>query len=345
MIKLSLQSIPDFTSTQSEEIVIDENWESFDGIFNNCTFSFENKSVVKFTRGFFTGCEFVGCDGIGLNQVSLSNIHFMSSNVIDCKIQNNFSSIRLEDSKLKNFKDFSKASTYTFAIVEVADSSIEGECLTLDLNQTRFSATNSKKGLWNKKIKSTATCHIVAFDNLRVNPFYLATKCREKSTLDLTGAVLVDDWSMLRKKYAGLSLFIVFMLTFIFFLPLFTHTFFLVAISKIEATGIQLKKTPLWQALLFGGKSGWYAFLYGCLTITLLVYNVGRLYMTISIAKLREEERFLKDANFQLVSIHPEKIKTQLEVDRVLSVIFWISIGYTLLKLIDTLRILVPVFN
>jgi hypothetical protein len=94
--------------------------------------------------------------------------------------------------------------------------------------------------------------------------------------------------------------------------------------------------------LLFGGKKGWQALGYSVLTFVLLAYNIGRLYLTIKVSKIREEESFLKDVNFSLASIHPDKINTLLIIDKILSILFWISIGYSCLKLLDALLISVP---
>ncbi len=201
------------------------------------------------------------------------------------------------------------------------------------------------ESFWDKTIRLSAKCDKVVFDNVKINPFYLATKCADKSTLDLTRATLTDNWSKLRKKYAGVNLFIVLVLTFIFFLPLLTQSFFLLLSSKIDASLLPFQRVPLWEALLFGGKVGNAAVLYCSLTIVLIVYNITRFLMTLSIARLREEESFLRDSNFQLVSIHPEKYKTQLVIDKVLKILLWLSIIYSGLKLYDTLQIQVPLFH
>ena len=103
-----------------------------------------------------------------------------------------------------------------------------------------------------------------------------------------------------------------------------------------------LEQVPLWESILYGGKHGWAAFGYSVLTVILITYNALRIYMTISIAKLREEERFLGDSNFQLVSIHPEKFKVQLWVDRYLKYFFYVSTLYACFKIWDTLHIMVP---
>lgn len=64
--------------------------------------------------------------------------------------------------------------------------------------------------------------------------------------------------------------------------------------------------------------------------------------MTVTIARLREEEIFLKDSNFNLVSIHPEKIKVQVKLDRILNRLLIVSLLYTAYKLISALSIEVP---
>lgn len=313
--------------------------------FQGCKFLFTNTGSIK-----FQDCKIINCTFVGLNNLHSFTTDAGSLEIISCKeFQNNqigeqFRKIHIENSVLNNFTDESVTTIYNIDDVEITDFSIMGACESIQLSLVKFQSSKFINSVWDKKIIKRATCNRIIFDNVKINPFYFATKCHDKSTLDISRAKLIDNWSRLRKKYSGLSLFIVFLLTFLFFLPLLTHTFFLLTLSKIDNSLNSIKRIPLWEALLFGGKLGLNAVFYSLLTLTLLLYNTGRIFMTVSISRLREEEIFLKDSNFNLVSIHPEKYRIQLKIDKVLSVMFWISIGYTILKTIDTLIILVPAF-
>ena len=96
---------------------------------------------------------------------------------------------------------------------------------------------------------------------------------------------------------------------------------------------------------VFGGKEGWLAFGYAVLTGVLAFYNITRLRLTMKIAKLKEEETFLRDSGFNMVSIDPHKYERQLRWDKVLTWMLIVSSVYACMKLIDTLLILVPVYN
>ena len=114
--------------------------------------------------------------------------------------------------------------------------------------------------------------------------------------------------------------------------------------SKFDASIVDLDKIHLWEALIFGGKEGWYAWLYCILTIFLIVYNIGRFWLTLSIAKLREQELFLSDSGFNLNSISPDKYILQLNIDKCLNFMFVVTFLYSLLKLWDVAWLLVPNF-
>lgn len=261
-----------------------------------------------------------------------------------------YNSIIIEDCQVKGISDETSTNIYSVENSEIIASSLLGDCNSLSFNNSIFKAKsflpyNENDAVWDKKIHIDARCRRATFENIKLNPFYLATKCNDKTSLDLTRATLIDDWSRLRKKYAGINLIIVFLLTLIFFLPLLTKSFILLLAAKIDPALANFEHIKLWKALLFDGKEEIFSRIsYIFLTAVLLVYNVGRMGLTISIAKLKEEEQFLNDSNFNLVSIHPEKLKTQIKVDKILNIMLWISIGYSVIKLWNTLMIEVPIF-
>lgn len=336
---------------RNKEIVIDRFvtfTEESKNSFYGCKFIFLKEGSASFRNCHVENCFFQG------GGEDLSDL-FSISGIVDfdeCKIFRRnkfigrFERISINKSLIEALTDNSDANEYLVEQSNLWNFIIKGSCRKLYLDGANFFTHDAThKSVWSKEISINAVCKGTIFGAVKLDPFYLSTKCKDKSSLDISQATLIDHWSRLRKKYAGISLFIVFVLTFLFFLPLFTHSFFLLTVTKINRGLAPVQTMPLWEALLFGGKDGIYKILYSILTVILLLYNIGRLYMTISIAKLREEEIFLKDSNFNLVSIHPEKYKNQLFIDKWLSVIFWISIGYTLLKLVDSLMIAVPAFS
>lgn len=358
-MEIRLSSNKDATSDdfKNNEIIVDCLFQKFGvGVFEfeGCKFTFESTGALKLQNCIIRDCIFQGLDSLLTSPIDQGFLE-----VISCKtFQKNrfngeFRRIDIQDSVIADFKDDSIATHYSISTTEVLGFTIKGECEFLVTNTIYFREPKKKYSpwhtknysIWDKKVAKTINCTQTIFDNVKLNPFYFVTKCTDKSQIDLSRATLIDNWSRLRKKYAGLSLFIVFFLSFLFFLPIFTHSFLLLTISKAEIQVQIFDKIPLWKVLLFGGKEGISALGYSILTIVLVLYNIGRVYMTISISKLREEETFLKDSNFNLAAIHHEKYKGQLVLDRILSLMFWLSVAYSLLKLWDTLVILVPAFK
>lgn len=308
--------------------------------FRNCRFYFHKGSVITANHVFFINCDFIGEEQQHNNE-TLSGFHFQKCNLEDCRISKIFKSIRFYECSLTNFEDFSSSYIFRLQDCVVENFKIKGECKKLELYSTVFNS-NTVRGTWDKKVVIDAVCRKTIFDNVELNPFYFATKCDDKTSLDLSSAILIDNWSRLRKEYSGLNLLIVLFLSILFFLPIITKSYFLMLTSKAEILALGIQKITLGEALLFGGKESYSAFIYFFFTMALIVYNALRIWMTLSIAKLREEEMFLSDSNFKLVSIHPDKYQTQLLIEKILKVLFWFSIIYSVLKLKDTLLIEIP---
>jgi len=338
----------DTNEVYGQELWVDSNIAragSGELLFDNCTFVFFKNGKLKIQDCAIKNCTFKG----------LENLHDFTTEsgileIISCKVFRNnqfiqqFRTIHIQESVISVLIDESIAIYYTITSSEVFNSKVLGACEYFQTRSVSF-LSPSQSLLFSKKIIKRAICEETIFDDVKLNPFYLATKCHNKTTLDISRATLIDHWSRLRKKYTGLSLIIVFILTILYFTPIFFQSFFLISLSKIDISFYNIQKIHLWKALLFNGKQGFDAFIHAALTTVLVFYNVTRIIITISIAKLREEEIFLKDSNFNLVSIHPHKYKTLLKFDKILGYLFWISIAYTLFKLLDTLIIEVPIFN
>ena len=335
----------DVSSLIGEDIIIDNLLNKNNVSFKNCSFLFKQGGSIQLNYCKVENCRFFGLSSFddlieNKNYLIINSPEVFNNN----SISRIFKSINITNGDVKNLVDYSESSNLILSKLDVYDSIIKGSCNVLSISDFYFSK-RTNKSYWNKAIFIKATCQNVTFDETKIHPFFLATKCSDKSTLDLTRATLTDDWSRLRKKYSGISLVIIFVLTFVFFLPIITEALVLILTAKIDSSVLPYKEVKLWKLLLYGGKEGFAAVTYSILTVMLLIYNIARFIMTISIDKLREEERFLKDSNFQLVSIHPEKYKFQLFFDNILKYLLWFSIIYAISKLYDTLQILVPVLN
>lgn len=308
--------------------------------FKDCSFEIIDSCELYISHTTLTNCKIHGLSDL---ESDLSNIVTIDNSILNnLDLIYKFQRISISHSELNNLIDISFCETFILADSKVFDFFIRGECSFLNISNSYFGFIKRNDSVWNKSILKHAVCKKTIFHKVQVNPFYFSVKCDDKSSLDMSSSSLIDDWSRLRKKYSGVSLFIVFLLTFLFFLPLITHSFMLLLYAKLNFLTKEVEMVPLWQSILYGGKSGWTAFGYSILTIILFSYNIIRIYLTISIARLREEEKFLSDSNFQLVSIHPEKYKVQLWYDKILNILIYVSVIYAIFKILDTLTILVP---
>lgn len=314
--------------------------------FNNCDFKISDKGVLILSKNELTDCTFHGQVDSFLAHSNEGSLIFNEAILIDCTITGEYNQLNFVKSDLNDITENSHAKTFqAYGETEMLNCKILGSCKTLHLDSCIIRASNkrkiNKKSIWNKEIRLNANCNNTVFSNIRVHPYYLSTKCHDKNSIDLSDAKLIDDWSRLRKNYSGISLFIVFLLSFLFFLPLFTKSFFLIIVSKTPIPP-EFPKSTLGEVIFFGGDSGIKAIIHFALTTTLLIYNSVRIYLTIAISKLREEEKFLSDANFQIVSISPNKYKFHLRLDKVLRYLFWVSFIYSIYKFAVTLFIEVP---
>ncbi len=318
--------------------------------FTNCEFQISSKEVVRFSKSMFHNCNFVGSSG-DFN-VQLPTLILKDCIVFKSEFNMCFRALNIAESVIDQLNDKSDAKIFQITSEsKLSNSVIKGRCKNLIMSDCLIEGQwkgsknvhkkAKKKAIWDKEIQLKADCSNTVFRQINVNPYYLTTKCHDKSSLDLSDANLVDNWSTLRKEYSGLSLFIVFLLTLFFLLPLLTKSFVLTLAAKTPLMAT-MDSTPLYQLLLFGGETGIYAIINCILTLFLLTYNLIRVYLTISIAKLREEENFLADSNYQITSISPNKYRMQWKLHRLMRYFLIISILYSIYKIFVALSIEVP---
>jgi hypothetical protein len=261
------------------------------------------------------------------------------------KLSKTFGLIEFTNSTIDRLIDESAAEDVVFQFATISNFKILGEANYCTIKHSKFvpmtsTFPKSEVSIWNKKIFTTISSEKGIFGDIKLNPFYFATRCHNRKSIDLSQVTLIDDWSMLRKNYAGVRLWIVFLLTFAFFLPIIVHSYFLMLLGR---TGLEItKNTTLWRVLLFGNGQGLEAFLHCTLTLLLMFYNSGRLWLTMNVSKLLEEQRFLNDSSFEVVAVHPDKLVCQLQIHKLLNIFFWVSVTYTIYKLWTALLIQVP---
>lgn len=354
------QKVLDQPVVNNIEFIVDTEFVS-KRTYERCVFRLESKGSIKFVNVHLINCSF---NGSVLSEDLESELQ--SLRLINCKFnkvsfRSKFASIRIEGcNESYVIIDNSDTDNYQITNSTFYNSNFFGKCSDLHLTnvdfrikmvvkyplrnlitfiRTNFIRTHS---IWDKEITHNANCNKITFDKVSVNPFYLITKCSDKSGIDLSNAKLIDNWSKLRKSYSGLSLTIIFLLTLIFFLPLFLKYFIISSTADLTQSDFLHKTTnvvPFWRVMLYGGQEDFLGFLHVVLTVILLSYNTIRLILTISIARLREEEKFMGDAGFENPAIHPDKLKIHVKAHRVLNYMFYIVVIYSVIKFFQAMQV------
>jgi len=216
---------------------------------------------------------------------------------------------------------------------------------------------------WNPRISEQAHLVNCRFPESEVYISDWVNVCDDNSrkTVDFQVAWrVVDRWAELRDEYTGTRLYIILILVLAFFLPYLIKSAFLISVSRVDAVFLHPDSyVPLWDVLLYGGKKGLIGWIYAILGSMLMLYNVMRLWITLETAKLREREEHLQESGF-LVSRPLEKNLVRriclpswlrrsggieiplLKVHFWLKILFGISAGSALYRLIDALLVSVP---
>jgi hypothetical protein len=335
--------------------------------FNDCTFRCPSLKSFRFSHCNFTDCIFIGNPDFTYDQNDLTFDSYGSLKNI--RFTGGFTDITISALSIINLKDDSKCYSYSIKHCRMHNSEIFGSTSMLSLNDLRFTGRpkeiNTYKDVkpylvqkiqsllfkkhphfWDKEVTTEAHVSKTSFDDSWVNPYFFTIKCREKDTIDYTNARFIDNWSMLRKQYSGLSLIIVLLLTLVFFFPLIVKYFILISATNVGGLdSMQLTTTPFWRVLLFNGEETWLKWVYCSFTIMLITYNTLRLYVTLQVAKLREEEKFVQESNYSISALSPNKYKTEVKIHKTLRVLLLFTSIYALYKFIEALGTMVYDLN
>ncbi len=188
----------------------------------------------------------------------------------------------------------------------------------------------SKKSKWDLNVGNKIIALNTVITNTKITIYDFQTKCNDKSSLDINSSTIQDNWIELRKKYSGISFLIILTLTFLFFLPLIIKSIIIIYTSTIINSSSTKK---LFEVVLFDNLSGFWGWFHFLLNIFLIIYNSLRYYCTITVSKLKEEERILLGSKFALASVPPIKIKLLIKIDRFLTFSYYLILFYSLYKL------------
>ncbi|MCA8914103.1 MAG: hypothetical protein KDB90_01725 [Planctomycetes bacterium] len=215
-------------------------------------------------------------------------------------------------------------------------------------------ADDRRKGNWAIEVQGSLKLNEVSFETLTVDSEVIANQAEDRSSVDIQNAYVDNEWESLRDNYSGtlLAFHLIFLLAFI--APLLSKV--ALAAGAAGLSGLALKipflheqkydQVPVWQILLFGFHAmdsliGWW---HCFLTIALLVYNIARLYLTISIVKLRSREEHLTIQHFRRARPAPGKYATKALVHRyIMKPLFVLALSSALWKLWDAIQMQIPV--
>jgi len=351
-----------------KDFIVERIEQSIFNSFTRCTFQFSSTSKLTLVDSTITNCEFFGVSGIEYQDTNHGILAFQNAKVKDSKFSQKFNRITLARCDIYDLNDYADIDTYNINSCTAYNCFFSGTTRSFHTDGARFTQLfktptvtdwvkrkleltglfpRKPKSLWVKEITFFSKNHNTVFDKISIEPYYLSTKCSDKSSLDITGAEFIDDWSKLRKKYSGMRLIVVMLLSLTYFLPLILHVLGLFYLAKITEDAIsKAPTTPLISIIIFGGAETILGATINCLTtIVVLGYNITRILLTLSIAKLREEEKFLQDSGFATVTPNPNKYRTERKIDSILNIVLWIVMVSSVWKIIEALTIQVPVLQ
>ena len=219
---------------------------------------------------------------------------------------------------------------------------------------TSHKADDRRKGSWAAEVKGALKLDEVTFETLTVDSEVIANQAEDRSSVDIQNAFVDNEWEVLRDNYSGTLLAFHLMYLLAFIAPLISKI--ILAAGAASAAGLALKipflkeqqyeTVAVWQVLLFGfyGTDSLVGWTHALLTIALLVYNLSRVYLTVSIVKLRSREEHLTIQHFRRARPAPGKYATKSLIHNLLmKPLFVLATGAALWKLWDAIQMQIPV--
>ena len=218
-------------------------------------------------------------------------------------------------------------------------------------SETTHTAMSRKTGLWQVNARGRLSLKEVTFETLTVDSEVIANQCEDRSSVDIQNAAVDNEWEVLRDNYTGtlLAFHLLFLAAFV--APLFSKMAAAAGVAGFayQAQAIGLVKWPMipvWEVLLFGfyGTDSTVGWVHALLTIALLIYNMGRIYLTVTIVKLRAREEHLQQQHFRRARPAAYKYALKTLVHKMLmKPLLLLAVIAALWKVWDAIRIQIPV--
>lgn len=218
-------------------------------------------------------------------------------------------------------------------------------------NETTHTAMSRKTGLWQVNARGRLSLKDVTFETLTVDSEVIANQCEDRSSVDIQNAAVDNEWEVLRDNYTGtlLAFHLLFLAAFV--APLFSKMAAAAGVAgfayQAQALGlVDWPKIPVWEVLLFGfyGTDSTVGWTHALLTIALLIYNMGRIYLTVTIVKLRAREEHLQQQHFKRARPAAYRYAMKTLVHKMLmKPLLLLAVIAALWKVWDAVRIQIPV--
>lgn len=218
-------------------------------------------------------------------------------------------------------------------------------------NETTHTAMSRKTGLWQVNARGRLSLKEVTFETLTVDSEAIANQCEDRSSVDIQNAAVDNEWEVLRDNYTGtlLAFHLLFLAAFV--APLFSKMAAAAGVAgfayQAQALGlVKWPMVPVWEVLLFGfyGTDSTIGWTHALLTIGLLIYNMARIYLTVTIVKLRAREEHLQQQDFRRARPAAYKYQMKSLVHRLLmKPLLLLAVISALWKVWDAVRIQIPI--
>lgn len=215
-------------------------------------------------------------------------------------------------------------------------------------------AESRRSGSWAAEVSGDLKLNEVSFDTLTVDSEVIANQCEDRASVDIQNAFVDNEWEVLRDNYSGTLLAFHLMYLLAFIAPLISKVFLAMGAAGASSFALdipflkeqQYDTIPVWELLLFGfygmkSSAGW---AHAGLTIALLVYNLSRLWLTVTIVKLRSREEHLSMQRFRRARPAAHKYEIKSLVHRfIMKPLFVLATCSALWKLWDAIQMQIPV--
>lgn len=239
----------------------------------------------------------------------------------------------------------------SFMHADFDNCSIRGSCADWRETEVVHRADRKGGGDWNPVLNGPLKLHDVTFETVTVDTATLANFCEDLRTVDIQNARVDSEWEVLRDNYSGtlLAFHLLFLLAFVAPLATKLVVYAGAAGANFGAVGLGADDWDyeiVWRVLLFGlydhgTLTGW---LHAGLTFALLVYNVGRVYLTVTIVKLRAREEHLSAQRFRRARPAGRRYRLKYLVHQwVMGPLFWLALVSALWKVWDAISLKIPV--